>query len=224
MKLELNSTAICLLLATNNININSLLEVINGGKQTKFMKVQVYLLTRYSNMEHAAEQEAEEQILLEEILGMLETDLPNLVDILTKQEVKSQLKRPLEEGMLKMALDLENAEKHNYMIRLPQVLMRLVSFSNFAQLIRFMTTHQEHFHQYETRFIKSYFQTRQPTSAQLCLMLEIFEKSPNTTSYLRFVEDLRRNRHIHINQSVMSSSNARRLLQILHNKINDPAV
>lgn len=163
------------------------------------MKVQTFILTRYSNLEHAAGQEAEEQILLDEILAMLETDLPNLVDILTKQEVKNNLKRPLEEGMLKMALSLENAEKNNYLVRLPQVLMRLVSFPNFSQVIRFINTHQEHFQQYETRFIKSYFQNRQPTSAQLCLMLEIFEKSPNTTSYLRFVEDLRRNRHIHIN-------------------------
>lgn len=159
---------------------------------------------------------------MDELTKLLETDLPNLVDILTKQDVKNSLKRPLEEKMLQKALDLESAEKNNYNIRLPQVLMRLVSFPNFAQVVKFIQSNSEHFHQYESKFIKSYFQSRQPTSAQMCLILEIFEKSSNTGAFLRFVEDLRRNRHIHINHSVLSSSNARKLLQILFNKINEP--
>lgn len=66
---------------------------------------------------------------------------------------------------------------------------------------------QQHMPQHpnwEALFIKAYFQNKNPSSAQLSLMIEIFEKADNSESFIRFMEDLRRNKSIHIVPYVMN--------------------
>lgn len=111
-KVELRSTAICLILANNNVNINPLLDLVNGARMTKFQKVQYYLLMRYSNLEHNACMEGDEELIYNEIVQSLDQELPSYVDILSKQEVKSSLKKPLEDILLQKALENESLENH----------------------------------------------------------------------------------------------------------------
>lgn len=56
---------------------------------------------------------------MDEMVSNLDTDLPNYVDIFHKQEIKSHLKKPMEEIMLERALDMELADAHGYTFKLP---------------------------------------------------------------------------------------------------------